>query len=86
MMMSPIFFYSYADYEPFTFVEANKEECWWFAMEEEIRAIQKNNTWELMTLPQNYKVISIKWIYKIKHAANSKIDRYKMRLVTKGYK
>lgn len=35
-------------------------------MEEEINYIQKNNIWELPTLPKGYKVIGVKWVYKAK--------------------
>jgi hypothetical protein len=40
-------FYFYVDHEPLTFQEAIEEDCWRLAMEEEIHAIQKNDTWEL---------------------------------------
>lgn len=54
-------------------------------MEEEIHAIDKNNTWELTTLPQGEKAIGVKWVYMIKRKADGKIDRYKAKLVAKGY-
>ena len=37
-------------------------------------------------LPQNHKAIGVKWVYKIKRTADSEVDRYKVRLVAKGYK
>lgn len=52
--------------EPSFYIEATSNEDWKKAMEDEIEQIQKNNTWELMPTPKN-KVISIKWIYKLKH-------------------
>ena len=55
-------------------------------MNEEIRVIEKNKTWELTSLPKGYKAIGVKWIYKIKHTADGNIERYKMQLITKGYK
>ena len=55
-------------------------------MKEEMHAIQKNDTWELTTLSQNNKAIGVKWVFKIKSKADDKIDRYKARLVTKGYR
>jgi hypothetical protein len=39
-------------------------------MEEEIHAIQKNDTWELTTLPPKKKTIGVKWVYKIKRTAD----------------
>jgi hypothetical protein len=76
----------YADHEPLTFQEAVEEECWRSAMEEEIHAIQKNDTWELSALPPKKKTIGVKWVYKIKQTADGGVDRYKARLVAKGYK
>ena len=76
----------YVDHEPFTFKEAVKEDYWRNAMQEEIYAIERNNTWELTTLPPGQKTIGVKWEHKIKHTADRRIERYKARLVAKGYK
>ncbi|CAO2836221.1 unnamed protein product [Amaranthus hypochondriacus] len=76
----------YADHEPINFEEALGEEEWRSAMKEEIRSIEKNDTWELATLPKGHKAIGVKWVYKIKRGADGSIDRYKARLVAKGYK
>jgi len=54
-------------------------------MQEEIAALETNNTWVLTDLPSNAKVIGCRWIYKIKHKADDTINRYKARLVAKGY-
>ena len=43
----------YADHEPPTFQEAMEEDCWRTTMKQEIHAIEKNDTWELTTLPQD---------------------------------
>ena len=54
-------------------------------MDEEIKAIKKNDTWELVTLPIGKKTIGVKWVYKLKKIAKGKVERYKARLVVKGY-
>ena len=54
------FFCLFADHEPLTFQESKKEDCWRLAMKEEMHAIQRNDTWELTTLPQNHKAIGVK--------------------------
>jgi len=54
-------------------------------MHEELMAIEKNNTWQLTNLPKGHKAIDVKWVYKIKVKANGEIDRYKLRLVAKGF-
>ena len=54
-------------------------------MDEEIDAIEKNQTWELVSLPQGKDVIEVKQIYKTKLNANGNVKKYKARLVAKGY-
>ncbi|GKV48172.1 hypothetical protein SLEP1_g54998 [Rubroshorea leprosula] len=56
------------------------------AMDEEIAAIERNNTWELIELPKGKKAIGVKWVYKTKLKENGEIDKFKARLVAKGYK
>ena len=55
-------------------------------MDEEIVAIEWNNTWELTDLPKGHKTIGVKWVYKTKLKENGDVDKYKARLVAKGYK
>lgn len=74
-----------ADAEDKTFEQAVKDEKWQTAMQEEIRAIEKNDTWELAMLPRGNKPIGVKWVYKKKMNAQGEIERYKARLVAKGY-
>jgi hypothetical protein len=68
------------------FEEAANDENWRKAMDEEIHAIEKNETWELTDLPPNKKPIGVKQVYKTKYKPNGEIDHYKARLVAKGYK
>lgn len=50
-------------------------------MEEEIVALEQNQTWELVLKSKDVKLISCKWIYKIKRRANELIEGHKARLV-----
>ena len=47
--------------------------------------IQKNETWELVDRLKDRKIIGVKWLYKTKLNADSSINKYKARLVVKGY-
>lgn len=54
-------------------------------MIEEMRALEKNKTWEIVELPKGKKVIGCKWVYTLKYQADGSLERYKARLVAKGY-
>jgi hypothetical protein len=71
--------------EPKTYDEACKSQDWINAMNTELDALAKNQTWSLVDLPPHVKPIGCKWVYKIKHKADGSIKRYKARLVAKGY-
>jgi len=58
---------------------------WVNAMDEEMVTLDANATWELVVLSKDKKVIGCKWVYKIKHNADGSVNRYKERLVAKGY-
>ena len=45
----------------------------------------KNDVWDIVPKPENKSVVSLKWIYKIKHAANRSIEKYKARFVARGF-
>jgi len=47
--------------------------------------IERNNTWELTDLPTGAKKIGVKWVYKTKLKENIEMDKFKARLVDKGY-
>ena len=71
--------------EPENFEEASKQEVWIKAMEEEIKMIEKNETWELVDIPKGKEVIGVKWVYKTKLNSKGSIEKHKARLVAKGY-
>ncbi|CAJ2656651.1 unnamed protein product [Trifolium pratense] len=71
--------------DPIAFDEAIKSSRWRKAMDAEIEAIEKNNTWELVELPKGEKAVGVKWIYKTKVNEKGEIDKFKARLVAKGY-
>ena len=72
-------------HDPQTYREASTDPLWQIAMKEELDALTKNYTWDLVTLPYRQSVVGCKWIYKIKTRSNGSIERYKARFVTKGF-
>ena len=73
------------DVEPTCFDDAYGDVKWEKAMDEEMAALDANETWDLVPLPEGKNAIGCKWVYKIKHNADGSISRYKARLVAKGY-
>ena len=74
--------------EPRNFKEASKPEHegkWVKAMEEELKSIADNETWELVDLPEERSAIGSKWVYKMKYNQDGTVARYKARLVAQGY-
>jgi hypothetical protein len=71
--------------EPNCFEEANKDEFWNKAMDEELDQIEKNDTWELVPRPKNKNVIDTKWVFRNKLNEDGQVTRNKARLVCKGY-
>ncbi|CAL8151775.1 unnamed protein product [Prunus armeniaca] len=71
--------------EPTCFQEAKSKFVWRKAMEEEIQALDENNTWTIVKLPEGKKPVGCKWVYKIKFRSDGSIERHKARLVAKGF-
>ncbi|XP_024187552.2 uncharacterized protein LOC112192448 isoform X2 [Rosa chinensis] len=65
--------------------DAMKDEKWMKAMTVEMDALEKNCTWELVSLPPGKKTVGCRWVYTVKHNSDGSVDRYKARLVAKGY-
>jgi hypothetical protein len=54
-------------------------------MHEELRSIEDNKPRTLCDLPSGRKYIGTKWVLKMKRNGNNNFQRYKYRLVAKGY-
>nr|GEV65526.1 retrovirus-related Pol polyprotein from transposon TNT 1-94 [Tanacetum cinerariifolium] len=55
------------------------------AMNAELKALEKNETWSLATLPPGHKPISSKWVYKTKYKPTGLVKRLKAKLVVRGF-
>jgi hypothetical protein len=54
-------------------------------MTEEYHSILKNDAWDIVLRLEGKSVVNFKWIYKIKHAADGSIEKYKVRFVARGF-
>ena len=83
---------------PKTVQEASNSKPWKDAMNEELQALEKNKTSEVVELPKGKKTVGYRWIYtikykvdfffffyQIKYKVDGTIERYKAKLVAKRY-
>lgn len=54
-------------------------------MNEEMKLLQKNSTWEVVELPEGKKAVGYRCVFTVKYKADGTIEQFKARLVTKGY-
>ena len=66
---------------PSHFQKALGDPKWKSAMVEEIKAFQKNSTWEMVELPHEKKTVGCKWVFLVKHRIDGTIDRYNERVI-----
>lgn len=71
--------------KPNHFSQAASDPKWQGDMDAEIAKFEANNTWTITPLPPHKHPIGCKWVYRIKYKADGFIERYKARLVTKGF-
>ena len=58
---------------------------WKIEKEEEMDSLEKKKTWYLIEITKERRVVGCNWVYKLKKGVDGRIERYKLRLVTKEY-
>lgn len=71
--------------KPNLYHKAIKDLKWQDAMAAKIVALESNNTWTLTPLHPHKRAIGFKWVYRVKYNVNGLMERYKVRLVAKGF-
>jgi hypothetical protein len=74
---------------PKSYAEAmrtDQSKLWDDAMTDEINSILSKQTFTWVPRPLNTKVIPTRWVYAVKHDAMGNIQRFKGRVVAKGFK
>jgi hypothetical protein len=54
-------------------------------MVEEMDSLGNNEAWNIVEFPARRKYLGRKWLFKKKFNAEGKVEKYKDRLVAKGY-
>jgi hypothetical protein len=54
-------------------------------MKAEIDAVEKNRTWEFADHPRGHRVITLKWMFKLKRDEVGAIINHKAHLVARGF-
>jgi hypothetical protein len=58
---------------------------WQKAMQEEMKSLHENHTYDLVELPKGKRTLKNKWVFRCKIEPNRSQPRYKARLVVKGF-
>ena len=71
--------------EPTSVSQPISQPHWHEAMSNELAALMKHRTWDLVLFPSNCKPVGCKWVFHVKRKADRSVDQFKARLVAKGY-
>jgi len=71
--------------EPMSVNQAISHHHWREAMSNELTALMKHGTWDLILPPSHCNPVGCKWVFWVKRKADGSVERFKARLVAKGY-
>jgi hypothetical protein len=66
-------------------LEGDHAADWKAAADAEFNSLQANDTWDLVSLPTGRRALTSRWVFKVKRDEMGKVDRYKGRLVARGF-
>jgi hypothetical protein len=76
---------SIRDTEPQTFAQAVDHQVWREAMVEEYDSIVRNDVWDVVSRPVGKLVVTSRWLYKTKIAADGSVEKHKARFVARDF-
>jgi hypothetical protein len=74
--------------DPSTISEAQSRPDWplWQrAMDREMKTLEDAGTWETVPRPPGRNIVGSKWVFRIKRNADGSVEKYKARLVARGF-
>ena len=71
--------------EPTCFTQPSKDPKWRQAIDTEVNILLKNKTWILVPYHPTMNLIGYKWVFKLTYKFDGFVDRYKARMVAKGF-
>ena len=71
--------------EPLSIKQALCDPNWKKAMDAEFQALKNNDTWDLVPYQSKYNVVGNKWVFKLKYNYDGSLNKYKARLVARGF-
>jgi hypothetical protein len=71
--------------EPTSYHDVILHPKWQHAMAEEIASLERTGMWDLVPCPPRVRPITCKWVYKVKIRSDGSLERYKARLVARGF-
>ena len=64
---------------------SEEKEMWFKAMNSELNSLKENKTWDIVNLSKGGKALPCKWVFRVKTNPDGSIDKFKARLVIKGF-
>ncbi|XP_019157453.1 PREDICTED: uncharacterized protein LOC109154023 [Ipomoea nil] len=71
--------------DPTCYSQAVGHPHWREAMDQVFNALLHNHTWRLVPPEPHMNIIGYKWVFRTKRTADGSVERYKARLVVKGF-
>lgn len=66
-------------------MSSTAKDKWLEAMNDELKSMDKNEVWDLVERPKGVNIVTNRWVLRIKRNTSGAIDRYRARLVARGF-
>jgi hypothetical protein len=73
------------DSESHSFIEEEGDSAWRVAIQQEMDTVEQSKSWELANLPVDQRIITLKWVFKLKKNESSVVVKHKAQLLARGF-